>query len=285
MSKPRVILLADCHRPEIRQVVDEMRGGISQYADIVAEFEADGVTLPVELEVDMAIAVGGDGTLLSQARRVVDRGIPLVGVNFGQLGFLAEYDAESLIEHADIVFQHDPPVHEHLMLKAEVFDDALNLVQDEIALNDFVVTAGEPFRVIQLGISVDGTEGPSLRGDGVIIATPVGSTAYNVSAGGPIIHPVAEAMIVTPLAAHSLAFRPIVLCADSELRIEIRKANPGTTLVIDGQESIPLSAGFSVAIRRSARNVRFVRNPSTSFWGILQEKLNWASPPRYLNRQ
>jgi len=285
MTQPRVILLADCYRPEIRRVMDEMRASINQYAEIVAEYNADSEPLPESLEADLAIAVGGDGTLLSQARRVVDRGIPLVGVNFGQLGFLAEYDAESLIEHAGIVFQQDPPVHEHMMLKAEVFDSSDKLVHAGTALNDFVVTAGEPFRVIQLELSVDGTEGPSFRGDGLIVATPVGSTAYNVSAGGPILHHVAEAMIVTPLAAHSLAFRPIVLCADSELRIGIHKANPGTTLVIDGQDSMSLAAGFSIKIRRSARNVRFVRNPSTSFWGILQDKLNWASPPRYQNRK
>ena len=284
MPRPRVILLANHERPEIRRVVDEMRRDIGRFADIVAEVEANGDPLPEDLQADLAIAVGGDGTLISQARRVVDRGLPLVGVNFGRLGFLAAYDVHSLIQHADVVFADDPPIHEHMMLKATVRAGDGSVVTEAISLNDCVVTAGHDFRLIELGLSVDGTQGPGLRGDGVIVATPVGSTAYNVSAGGPIVHPMQEAIIITPLAAYSLAFRPIVLCADSELRIDIHQANEGTTLVLDGQASVPLKAGQSILLKQYERKVRFVSNPSTTFWGILQEKLNWASPPMYCSR-
>ncbi|UCD74833.1 MAG: NAD(+)/NADH kinase [Phycisphaerales bacterium] len=284
MSRPHVVLLANHERPEIRRVVDEMRPDIARFADIEAELEADGDPLPENLNADLAIAVGGDGTLISQARRVVDRGLPLVGVNFGRLGFLAEYDVQSLIQHADVVFGEHPPIHEHMMLKATVLDHGRSVVTDGISLNDCVVTAGHAFRLIELGLSVDGAEGPPLRGDGVIVSTPVGSTAYNVSAGGPIVHPTQEAIIITPLAAYSLAFRPIVLCPDSELRIDIRLANEGTTLVMDGQVSVPLRAGQSILLKQYERKVRFVSNPSTTFWGILQEKLNWASPPMYCQR-
>lgn len=285
MPRPRVMLLANHDRPEIRRVVDEMRREIGRFADIVAEVEANGEPLPDEGEVDMAIAVGGDGTLIAQARRVVDRGLPLVGVNFGRLGFLAEYDVQSLIQHADVVFGDDPPIHEHMMVKAVVLREDRSPKTEGIALNDCVITAGHDFRLIELGLSVDGTQGPGLRGDGVVVATPVGSTAYNVSAGGPIVHPMQEAIIITPLAAYSLAFRPIVLCADSELRIDIHQANEGTTLVLDGQDSVPLQAGQSIVINQYERKVQFVYNPSTSFWGILQDKLNWASPPKYCRRE
>lgn len=284
MPRPRVILLANHARPEIRRVVDKMRPDIGRFADIVAELEADSGPLPGDTRADLAIAVGGDGTLISQARRVVDRGLPLVGVNFGRLGFLAEYDVQSLIQHADIVFSENPPIHEHMMLKATVLDQDRSVVSEAVSLNDCVVTAGHDFRLIELGLSVDGAEGPGLRGDGVIVATPVGSTAYNVSAGGPIVHPTQEAIIITPLAAYSLAFRPIVLCADSELCIDIHQANEGTTLVLDGQASVPLKAGQSILLKQYERKVRFVSNPSTTFWGILQEKLNWASPPTYCSR-
>jgi NAD+ kinase len=284
MPRPDVLLLADHDRPEIRAVVDQMRPTIVRHARIAAELDADGDPLPDDLKADLAIAVGGDGTLISQARRIVDRGLPLAGVNFGRLGFLAEYDVQSLIQHADVIFRKDPPIHEHMMLKATVLNGDGSVVTEAKSLNDCVVTAGHDFRLIELGLSVDDAQGPGLRGDGVIVATPVGSTAYNVSAGGPIVHPMQEAIIITPLAAYSLAFRPIVLCADSELRIDIHRANEGTTLVLDGQASVPLKAGQSILLRQYERKVRFVYNPSTTFWGILQEKLNWASPPMYCSR-
>jgi NAD+ kinase len=283
-NRPKVVLLANRMRPEIMQVVGEMRAWLTDYAEILAEIEINSHPLPMEYEPDFVIVVGGDGTLISQARKVVDRGIPLVGVNFGRLGFLAEYDSSTLLEHADIVFNSHPPVHEHMMLHGTVRDADGNEVAASPALNDFVLTAGQPFRMIELGIEVDGAQGPPLRGDGMIIATPVGSTAYNVSAGGPIVHPVAEAMIVTPLAPHSLAFRPIVLCADSILRITVNFANAGTTLLIDGQITTPIHTGWTIELRRYETNVKFVGNPSTTFWGILQEKLNWASPPSYYHR-
>jgi NAD+ kinase len=284
MARPRVLLLADHRRPEVGRLLQELRAAIGRFAEIAAEFPTDGEALPHDVKADLAVVVGGDGTLLSQARRMADRAIPLVGINFGRLGFLAEFDRQSLVEHAAVIFGPDPPIAEHMMLAAAVSDPRGKPLHAGIAINDCVVTAGTPFRMIELGLSIDGAAGPNLSGDGVIVATPVGSTAYNVSAGGPIVDPRLEAMIVTPLAAHSLAFRPFVVRPECEVRIEVRRANPGTSLVLDGQVLLRLETGQAVAIRRDDRRVRYVVNPATSYWRILLEKMRWAAPPTYRDR-
>ncbi len=284
MARPRVLLLADRSRPDVVELLDDIRSGIAQHAELTGEFETNGDALPANVPADLAVVLGGDGTLLSQARRVVDRDLPLVGVNFGRLGFLAEFDWQSLQQHAEVVFGPDPPIFERMMLAAAVSGPGGDSRHSPVAINDCVVTAGTPFRMIQLQLSIDGALGPALGGDGVIVATPVGSTAYNVSAGGPIVDPKLEAMIITPLAAHSLAFRPFVLCPDCEVRIEVVRANEGTSLVLDGQVSMPVGRGQTVTIQRHAKKARFVANPATTYWQILLQKMRWAATPTYRDR-
>lgn len=284
MPRPRVLLLADCTRPEIAELLQELRAGISKWADITGQFQTDSKPLGDEVEADLAVVVGGDGSLLSQARRVADRALPLVGVNFGRLGFLAEFDRRTLLQHGAIIFGPDPPIIEHMMLAVAVYDDQGGAVHSGLAINDCIVTAGPPFRMIELRLSIDSAEGPTLSGDGVIVSTPVGSTAYNVSAGGPIVDPKLEAMIVTPLAAHSLAFRSFVLSPSCELRIEVARANEGTSMVLDGQVPLPLEPGNVVKIHRHPRKARFVTNPAMSYWQVLLERMRWAAPPTYRDR-
>ncbi|MHC4991960.1 MAG: NAD(+)/NADH kinase [Planctomycetota bacterium] len=246
--------------------------------------DADGAALPEDLNADLAIVMGGDGTLISQARRVLARGLPLVGVNFGRLGFLAEFDPQTLRDLAPVIFGPDPPMVQHMVLEAAVSGGGAAEVRRGVALNECVVTAGPPYRMIELRLRIDGTDGPQLAGDGVIVATPTGSTAYNVSAGGPIVHRGVPSITVTPLAAHSLAFRPIVMPPNTRLEIDVARANDGTTLVCDGQVPIPLRAGSRVSIGRHEHAARFVMNPSTTYWRILLDKMRWAAPPTYRDR-
>jgi NAD+ kinase len=208
----------------------------------------------------------------------------LVGINFGRLGVLAGFDWQSLQQHAEVVFGPNPPVHEHLILDVTLLDDGGAEIAREKAINDCVITAGPPYRMIELEISIDGNEGPTLTGDGVIIATPIGSTAYNVSAGGPIVQPTLDALIITPIAAHSLAFRSIVVGTGGDVQVSIARANQGTTLVIDGQAMVPVRKGQRVRIRRHHERVRFVANPSSTYWQILLQKMRWAAPPTYRDR-
>ncbi|MCA9289641.1 MAG: NAD(+)/NADH kinase [Phycisphaerales bacterium] len=284
MPPARVLLLSRRSRPETQEVLAALPAAIAGYAEIVADIDVDDDPRPEINGADRAIVIGGDGTILSEARRFLDRDLPFIGVNVGRLGFLAEFDLDSLARHAAVVFGDHPPLRRCTVLAVTVRAADGTIRHDGVALNDCVVTAGRPFRMIELMLSADGAAGPVLNGDGVIISTPVGSTAYNVSAGGPIVHPAVDAIVVTPLAPHSLAFRPVVLPATAVLEIAITRPNESTSLVLDGQAALTLEIDDTVTIRRTPQHARLVVNPETSYWTILLEKMRWAAPPNYRDR-
>lgn len=284
MPLPRAILLADREREGVAAVLEQLRDSLQSHVTLVQELATDDSPLPDDLRADLAIVVGGDGTLINQTRRLINHDLPLIGVNIGRLGFLAEFDPQSLLEHADVVFGTNPPIQQHMVLMATVCDADGNARHDVLAINDGVITAGEPHRMIELSLTINGEQGPTLNGDGMIVTTPVGSTAYNVSAGGPIVHPAVQALTITPLAAHSLAFRPIVVDDTCEIRATLLRGNPGTALVTDGQLASPLRTGESVLFKANHKKATLVVNPSTTYWRILLDKLRWAAPPTYRDR-
>lgn len=292
-----VLLLVNRDKPEVTQAVAEVRRLIQQRGRVVAELAAENAPIDpaAAAGADLIVVLGGDGTLLSQSRRCATLALPMLGVNLGKLGFMAEFDLPALREQAPLLF--DGSKFETLdrpLLSIAVERGAGNASPGDregcvsLALNDAVITAGPPFRMISLRLEIDGHEGPTLTGDGVIVSTPIGSTAYNASAGGPIVSPEARVMVVTPLAAHTLAFRPVVLDLETTVRIMVDRANDperadapgsGTTLVADGQVFCGLRTGDAVVIRRHERVVRFVRNPHGSYWRTLISKMRWAAPP------
>lgn len=225
--------------------------------------------------------IGGDGTLIGEARRLAHREIPIAGINVGRLGFLAEFDVDSFAEHAPKLLADGAPVFACRLLAATVTRGGDVIADGITAVNDIALSAGAPFRMIEIGLEIDGQRGPVLPGDGMIIASPIGSTAYNLSAGGPIVHPHVEGMVLTPIAPQSLAFRPIVLRADSVVTLEVRRANAGTAFVRDGRVVTGLETGDRVEVCQSDRSARLFLNPATSYWQIVQEKLHWAAPPVY----
>ncbi len=283
----RVLLIANHDRPEIRAVLPEFRQWLAQRATIVGEFEAMSREQPPTAGVDLAVVLGGDGTLLSQARRMVNFDIPLLGVNLGRLGFLAEFHMTDLFTASHDIFNDgvELAVHSHMLIEVHVFpkgadvSDGAAARERHLALNDCVITSGPPFRMIELFLTLDGEPTPSVHGDGLIISTPIGSTAYSVSSGGSIIEPRLDCFAITPIAAHSLAFRPIIISPRTSLIVSLERANPGTTMVIDGQVFAALRAGDRVSIRQYARRVSFVANPGNNYWRTLTTKMHWAAPP------
>ncbi|MBL9150321.1 MAG: NAD(+)/NADH kinase [Phycisphaerae bacterium] len=291
-----VLLIVNRSRAGVREHIDLARELIARYATVRATIDVEEMPttepVPAAPEFDLAVVLGGDGTLLAQVRRLLERQKPILGVNFGRLGFLAEFDWDSFVVHAPSVLGGRPLIRERMVLSATVFDAHGRPRFGSSAINDCVIAAGPPYRMIELAIrtqdeaangnTVD--EGPDLVGDGVIVSTPIGSTAYNVSAGGPIVHPAVDAIIVTPNAAHSLAFRPVVVPATIDLSIRVLKANEGTAVVLDGQLTHALHEGDVVRVVRHPVRARLVGNPSISYWRTLLDKMRWAAPPTYRDR-
>jgi NAD+ kinase len=205
---------------------------------------------------------------------LAERGIPLIGVNCGRLGFLAKFDAKTLIDQRDAIFNQPPPMLEAMLLEVSV-DDGVST----IAMNEAMIAAGNPFRILELGLSINGVPAPLLHSDGIILSTPIGSTAHSASVGGPIVDPSANAFVLTPVAAHSLANRPIVLDSMAKVTVDILQANEGTSLVIDGRVHSGLQEGMQVHVRRSQHTLSIVLNPSSTYWNTLVDKLHWAAPP------
>ena len=280
----KVLLAASPDRPATASILDEVRRIVAKHAEIVAEIQADSAALSANLLFDRMVAVGGDGTLIAQLRRILDRGMPLVGVNSGRLGFLAEFDPISLEEQADSIFGPNPLVRQRMVMDVIVKRRDGTVVYHGVAVNDVVVSAGFPFRMIELRLEFSGNVGPDVSGDGIIIASPVGSTAYTVSAGGPIVHPDIEALIVTPICPHSLGFRPIVVPSHLDISVRVERANDGTTLMLDGQTNIRLAVGDMIQVGRHQSMARLIGNPEVTYWQQLLSKMRWAAPPTYRDR-
>ncbi|MCA9294484.1 MAG: NAD(+)/NADH kinase [Phycisphaerales bacterium] len=290
---PRVLLMVNRDKPRVRAALDEVRSIIAQHGELAAELDANDGPLDDAHRADLIMVLGGDGTFLAQVRRCADLGLPMMGVNFGNLGFLAEFDLDSLRAQAkSLLGKGEITTTDRLLIACEVLrGKRKNPVFAGLALNDWVITAGAPFRLIEIQLVFDGTDGPLLRGDGLIVSSPTGSTGYSVSAGGPIVAPGVEAMAITPIAAHSLGFRPLVVPTSTRLELILERANAGigpggsldasvgTTLVQDGQVLVPLEHGDRLRITRHPKAVRLVRNPEGSYWRTLMRKMHWATPP------
>jgi NAD+ kinase len=278
------LIIAATRRPGTAEVLADVRRVVAQHSEIAGEFDVED-TLPPSLKADRAVVIGGDGTIMAALRQLVDRAIPVVGINTGRLGFLAEFDVHTLKAHAAQVFGPEPEVHQRMVLTAQVQRVDGKQAYEGLAVNDCVITAGPPFRMIELALNFGARgapeSGPEFLGDGIIVATPVGSTAYNVSAGGPIVHPDVEAIVVTPAAAHSLAFRPTVLPSHCDVTAHVVRANEGTTLVLDGHINVPLRVGDVVTVGRHHGMARIVACPDVGYWQTLVDKLRWAARPKY----
>jgi NAD+ kinase len=233
-------------------------------------------TLPSE--VDLVVVLGGDGTLLSMATRTAQSGrdIPILGVNFGSLGFLTEARIDELYTVLESVLNGTATFDERAMLAADAYRTREHF-DSRIVLNDVVFTKAALSRIIELSVSVGSGLVMKVKADGLIIATATGSTAYNLAAGGPIIHPSADAIVLTPIAPHTLTNRPIIVPGNEV--IEVRPQVQGTLdeifVTYDGQAGYPLQQGDIVRVRRSERTLRLVKAPR-SYFELLREKLKWG---------
>jgi NAD+ kinase len=227
-------------------------------------------------EIDLAIVVGGDGTLLNIARTLSLHDVPVIGVNRGRLGFLADIPAHKMLEEIGRILDGDYHSERRLLLSAEILRRG-KVVHTATAFNDVIVTKGELARMIEFEIFLDGEFVNSSRGDGIIVASPTGSTAYAMSAGGPVLHPALPALTLVPICPHTLSFRPLVVGADSVVQV-VMTGHPDqhAHVTFDGQASFPLEDGDHVYARRAAHAVELVHPSGRSYFDVLRQKLHWA---------
>jgi NAD+ kinase len=224
--------------------------------------------------VDLIVVLGGDGTLLSMARAVGDLGVPLLGVNVGGLGFLTATTLDEMLPAVERAMAGGMEYDERMMLRAHLVRKAEPL-GDYVALNDVVITKSAMSRIINLSVSVESRFATAYRADGLIISTPTGSTAYCLSAGGPIVFPGMDAVVLTPIASHTLTNRPIVLPGSHRIEVTL-KSDQEVMLTLDGQVGIPLREHDVVAVAKAAARIRLLRFPQKDFFGVLRTKLKWG---------
>ncbi len=283
-----VLLLADSAREGIRPVLhrwQQVFGGEDKIS-LITEDLADKASAQklAETSADVVIVLGGDGTILNAARSLNGNQKPILGVNLGKLGYLAEFSPEDADLAMKDIVDDNLLTSSRLMIDAQVCKDSSDKCFSSLAVNDVVIQAGPPFRMIELIIDVDGARLGSMRGDGLIIATATGSTGHNISAGGPVVDHKLDAVVLTPICPHSLTHRPLVLGANSGITITLGQVNPQSALIIDGQVTHKLEGDKKIHINVANQRFLLVHNRRHSRWHTLQAKLNWGIGPNYVRQ-
>lgn len=284
-------LTANLHRIGAREAIDTVidwaaRSGHQVVAcDTLRSVIGDRVhTVKVSdlaRRADTVISMGGDGTLLSTARAVGAIGTPILGINLGSLGFLTQQTPAELIPSLEAVVAGNYQVEERMLLKA-VTDGRYRLAEP-FALNDIVLDRGPGSRLLDINLKVNGEDVVTYKADGLIIATPTGSTAYSLAVGGPIMHPKMEAMIAAPIAAFSLTTRPMIFNGADQLQLSVMTRNEEANLTLDGQVGVAVRARETVTISRADFRVKLIALPDRSFYRLLRNKLHWGRPANYHN--
>ena len=233
-------------------------------------------------ECDLIVVLGGDGTLIGVADLIARAGtdVPILGVNFGSLGFLTEITLPELYDALAATLDGSAELEARMMMTAHtVREDAM--FAQHVVLNDVVITKGAMARIIEIAVTVNQEIVTRVRADGLIVASPTGSTAYNLAAGGPIVHPAVDAIVLTPIAPHTLTNRPVMIPASSDVHLApVMEPDDEVFVTFDGQSGFPLRPGDRVSVRRSARTLRIVKSPQRTYFELLREKLKWGGDNR-----
>lgn len=287
-SPQRVALMAKRTRAPIGDVVRLVEGALtSRGMHVLIDREcARHANRPGEAtkrramagKVDLAVCLGGDGTYLAAARRFAPHGTPVIGVNLGRLGFLTEVEAAGFEGFLDLYLAGGCVVVERMMLQASVPGDDKH--EPVAVLNDVVINKATLSRMLDFDVRIDGEMLTSYRADGLIIATPTGSTAYSLAAGGPILTPDMRAILITPICPHALSQRPIVVPDSAHVSVTLHGDHPDVYLSLDGQVGFPLRADVEVQVGRAPHVVRSVRDPRVPFFDVLRRKLGWGEGSR-----
>jgi len=267
---------------------------LSLARDIVGWLSARGVKVLVEKEVaeqighpdhidrdgipsraDLLIVLGGDGTLLSVARLSRVESIPVLGINLGGLGFLTEISKEETFPVLEKIIAGDFETEQRLMLKATILRQG-EIIGESTVLNDIVINKGVLARIIDMETYIDGTYLTTFKADGLILATPTGSTAYSLAAGGPIVYPSLNSIIVNPICPHTITNRPLVVPDTATVKIILKTANQNVHITLDGQVGMPLQGGDVVEAHKAPGHIQLIRSPYKTYFELLRTKLRWG---------
>lgn len=273
--QPRVFLLGNANKPRVREPFERLRDWLAGLGALVgADIDGNAAAIS-QSEPNFVLALGGDGTILHAGQAMQRRQVPIIGVNLGKLGYMADF-AEAEVQNLFPRLISDPSLISRRMILDAVISNPDGSTAEGIALNDVVIRVGDPFRTIVIDIEVDGSPLCRLAGDGVILATPTGSTAHNMSCGGPVVDPEMQAIMITPRCAHSFTHRPIVVSGHARVRVQMIATSAGSAAVLDGQRIVRVANGSIIEVVQSALTLQLVRHPHHSRWHTLVHKLKWG---------
>src|SRR5919198_1206581 len=277
-----VLIVAKHGLEDAVHVVQELRQRHPHLRALVEEHLASAAGWPIETDdetlaswAEMVIVLGGDGTLIHGARLLRGKAVPILGVNMGSLGFLTEIPRQDFWPVLGDVLDGRFRTDSRLKLTCRLYRDGQRVVDDEV-LNDLVINKGALARIADHEMSVDGQYVTTYKADGVIVSPPPGSTAYSLSAGGPIVHPEVDCMIVTPICPHALTQRPIIVGSGRTIHFDLKGTAEDMYLTLDGKAGHSLQPGDRIEVRRSPNRVLLVRNPKMGYFAILRQKLRWG---------
>lgn len=278
----KIYVLGNAHRAGVCEEVERMLPWLRERCEILTvdlRQQSDLSQLPA---AELALVFGGDGAILRAARQMRYRQVPVLGVNLGRLGFLADISPGELTTCFAHVLGGRFQVTRHLMYECVIESaDGSVVGQPWLGLNEVVVHNVAPFHILDLDLEMEGLAVSRFSGDGLIVSTPVGSTAHNLSAGGPVLGQELQAFVITPLCPHTLTFRPIVVAADKTYAIRLCRDADHATVIVDGQQTIPLTNHHRVLVRRAPVSFQLVKVPGRSFFQTLRDKLHWAAGPSF----
>ena len=282
---PTVAIISKPQKPELIETMPRLVKWLSQRKyDVVVDRETTSYLrerTPVEREAmasynpQFAIVLGGDGTLLAAARVFAKSCVPILGVNLGSLGFLTEVPLSELYENLEAAINGSCEMDSRTMLCCQLWRGG-KLISEHDALNDIVAAQGAIARMSEFSVSVDGLFVSNYKADGLIVATPTGSTAYSLAAGGPVVVPTVDALVITPISPHALTNRPLVVQGGVEVKVSASLRENEAFLTVDGQVGIPLQDGDEILCRRSGRCVKLMRVNGNRFFEVLRNKLHWG---------
>ena len=279
MTKPRALLLANFGKPGVNDAVMRAEGHLKSWARTARRDLSESVENE-RVRADFGLVFGGDGAILAAARRVARAGVPLLGVNLGKLGFLAEINPEELISTLDGLREAIPEPIERMMLQAEILRNG-GRIRRCTAVNDIVISREAFSRIIEMTVYINEEEVNTFMGDGLICSTCVGSTAHSLAAGGPIIEPHTEALVISPICPHTLTNRPLVVASSSVVELRVASRSVSFALTADGQVMVELENNDRIRMMRNPWPLRLLKVSGRSFFETLRTKLGWEGSPKH----